>query len=77
MVRTLLLEIVVISMNNLAVMKFRKACRQCEQIKMFVGNIPRRRTTKKCAEPVWNKVAKEREQYGEVEEVKETREMAV
>jgi hypothetical protein len=30
---------------------------------MFVGNIPRRRTTKKCTEPVWNRVAKEQEQY--------------
>ena len=35
----------------------------CAQIKMFVGHIPRRRTTKKCEEPHWNKVAKEREQY--------------
>lgn len=42
----------------------------CEEIKMYVGNIPKRRTTKKCAEPQWNKVAKEREQYGEVEEEK-------
>jgi hypothetical protein len=39
----------------------------CEQIKMFVGHIPRRRTTKKCTEPEWNKVAKEQEQYGEVD----------
>lgn len=38
----------------------------CEEIKIYVGNIPKRRTTKKCAEPQWNKVAKEREQYGEL-----------
>jgi len=42
----------------------------CEEIKMYVGNIPKRRTTKKCKEPQWNKVAKEREQYGEIEEEK-------
>jgi hypothetical protein len=43
----------------------------CKQIKMFVGHIPRRRTTKKCAEPEWNCVAKEREQYGEDREMVE------
>jgi len=32
---------------------------------MYVGNIPQRRTTKKCKEPCWNKVAKEQEQYDE------------
>jgi hypothetical protein len=47
----------------------------CKQIKMFVGHIPRRRTTKKCAEPEWNCVAKEREQYEQVEEEKETRDI--
>ena len=40
----------------------------CEEIKMYVGNIPQRRTTKKCKEPCWNRVAKEQEQYGEVME---------
>jgi hypothetical protein len=40
----------------------------CEEIKIYVGNIPKRRTTKKCKEPQWNKVAKEQEQYGEVME---------
>jgi hypothetical protein len=43
----------------------------CKQIKMFVGHVPRRRTTKKCPEPEWNLVAKEREQYGEVDEKEE------
>jgi hypothetical protein len=33
---------------------------------MYVGNIPQRRTTKKCREPRWNKVAKEQEQYEDV-----------
>lgn len=40
----------------------------CEEIKIYVGNIPQRRTTKKCKEPHWNKVAHEREQYEEVKE---------
>jgi hypothetical protein len=40
----------------------------CEQIKVFVGLIPRRKTSKKCREPKWNKVFREQEQYGEVEE---------
>jgi len=43
----------------------------CKQIKVFVGHIPRRRTTKKCAEPDWNRVAREQEQYGEVENKEE------
>jgi hypothetical protein len=42
----------------------------CEQIKVYVGLVPKRKTTKKCDEPHWNLVAKEREQYGEVVEEK-------
>jgi hypothetical protein len=43
---------------------------------MYVGNIPQRRTTKKCKEPCWNRVAKEQEQYEEVvEEEKEEKKM--
>jgi hypothetical protein len=42
----------------------------CQQIKVFVGLIPKRKTTKKCREPHWNKVANERDQYGDVEEEK-------
>jgi hypothetical protein len=47
----------------------------CEEIKMYVGNIPQRRTTKKCREPRWNKVAKEQEQYEDVEVEKEEKKM--
>lgn len=43
----------------------------CEEIKIYVGNIPQRRTTKKCKEPQWNKVANEKEQYEEVDETYE------
>jgi hypothetical protein len=43
----------------------------CKQIKIFVGHIPRRRTTKKCAEPEWNQVAREQEQYRDIVENKE------
>ena len=39
----------------------------CEKIKVFVGLIPRRKTSKKCREPKWNKVFREQEQYGEVQ----------
>jgi hypothetical protein len=42
----------------------------CEKIKVFVGLIPRRKTSKKCREPKWNKVFREQEQYGVVEEEK-------
>lgn len=37
----------------------------CEEVKVFVGNIPKRRTTKKVREPKWNRVYTEREQYEE------------
>ena len=33
-----------------------------------MGLIPRRETSKKCREPKWNKVFREQEQYGDVEE---------
>jgi len=46
----------------------------CQQIKVFVGLIPKRKTTKKCREPHWNKVSREEEQYGEVEEEKKIEE---
>jgi hypothetical protein len=39
----------------------------CEQIKVFVGLIPRRKTSKKCREPKWNKVFREQEQYEQVQ----------
>ena len=35
----------------------------CEKIKVFKGLIPRKRTTKKCAEPLWNRVSKREYQY--------------
>lgn len=46
----------------------------CQQIKVFVGLIPKRKTTKKCREPHWNKVSREEEQYGDVEEEKKIEE---
>lgn len=39
----------------------------CSTIRVLLGSIPVRRTTKKCAEPVWNTVQTEAEQYAEAE----------
>jgi hypothetical protein len=40
----------------------------CEKIKVFKGLIPRKRTSKKCAEPLWNRVSKKEYQYDEMDE---------
>ncbi len=39
----------------------------CDEINVFVGDIPRRKTTRKCRAPTWNMVATREEQYGEIE----------